>query len=59
MELGGRFDLTRAVDFIEYLNCVGHEKCSAIVQSALRLAAGQIIKGREIDSFDPGGILMA
>ena len=58
-ELGRRFDLARTADFVEYLNCGGHEKCTAIVQSAVRLAAEQIIKGREIESDDPGVMLTA
>jgi C_GCAxxG_C_C family probable redox protein len=57
--LGRRFDLASTVDFVEYLNCGGHEKCSAIVQSAVRLAAEQIIRGREIESDDPGVMLTA
>ena len=57
--LGRRFDLAKKGEFVEYLNCGGHEKCSAVVQSAVRLAAEEIIRDRETESDDPGVMLTA
>ena len=45
-EFGRSFDLAKSSDIMEYLNCGGHEKCTIVVQSAVRLAAEQIIKGQ-------------
>lgn len=57
--LGRRFDLARKDDYLDYLSCGGHEKCSNVVQSAVRLAAEQIIRERSGDPDDPGVMLTA
>ena len=56
-EMGARYDLSKSSDFLEYINCGGQETCSAVVKTAVKLAAEQLLQDDRSESDEPGVML--